>query len=104
MFKLKVDPTFKAKVAIPVAGGEPKPITFIFKHRTRSALREWSSDPEVMKKEDVDYLMDMVTGWENVDEEFSRDALHTLLENYGGASFAIRDAYLAELTQQRLGN
>lgn len=104
MFKLKVDPTFKAKVAIPAAGGDPKPITFIFKHRTKTALNEWINSPGVKDLEDVDFLMEVVAGWEDVDAEFSKDSLHTLLENYMGASFAIRDAYLNQLTQQRLGN
>lgn len=104
MFKLKADPTFKAKVAIPVPGGEPKNVIFIFKHRTRSGLNDWIADPKVKEMGDLDFLMEFVLGWEDVDAEFSRDALHTMIENFGGASTRIRDAYLAELTAARMGN
>jgi hypothetical protein len=104
VFKLKADPTFKAKVDIPVAGGDTKPLTVFFKHRTRSGLKEWIDDPETGAKKDLDFLMDFVVGWENADEEFSRDALDTLIEHHGGASSALRDKYLQELTGQRLGN
>lgn len=104
MFKLKVDPTFKATVDIPVAGGGTKPLTVIFKHRTRTELKEWINNPETEGKNDIDFLMDFVMGWDNADTEFSRDTLDTLVENFGGASAALRDKYLQELTGQRVGN
>ena len=39
--KLVANPTFKANVGIPVAGGESVPVEFTFKHRTKTALDEW---------------------------------------------------------------
>jgi hypothetical protein len=38
--KLVANPTFRAKVGIPVAGGPEVPVEFVFKHRTKTALDE----------------------------------------------------------------
>ena len=37
-FKLVAEPTFKATVNIPVAGGDSEPVEFTFKHRTKDQL------------------------------------------------------------------
>ena len=59
-FKLAVAPTFKAKVAIPVHGGESVELNFEFKHRTRDQLSELMKGIE--KRKDVDLMEDILAG------------------------------------------
>lgn len=82
LLSLKPDPTFKAKVPIPRPGGEPVTVQFTFKHRTR---REFAA---------------VLAGWD-LDDEFTRENVATLLEQYGGSASAIADVYVRELTGAR---
>lgn len=41
IFKIKADPTFKAKVGIPLPGGKTADVEFEFKHRTIDAWKEF---------------------------------------------------------------
>ncbi len=104
MFKLNPNPTFKAKVGIPTPGGKTQDIEFEFRHRTVSAFDAFIRDEKVRTMDNLDFVMELVVGWSGVDADFSRDAVSTLLENYHGAAFAIRDAYLSELSAARLKN
>lgn len=104
MFKLKADPIFKAKVDIPVAGGDPQSINLHFKHRTKKELNDWISSERMKTLNDLDFLMDVVMGWDDADEPFSREALETLIENHMAAPDVIRDKYLSELAKGRVGN
>jgi hypothetical protein len=104
MFKLNAQPTFKAKVDIPIPGGTTEPLLVEFRSRTRSELAAWTSADETKGKDDAAWLMGIVVGWSDADEPFSEKALRKLCENYLGASFAIRDTYLRELSGNRLGN
>ena len=51
--KLNPEPTFRAKVLVPVAGAAPVAVDFSFKYRTRSELREFVKSladlPEVVR-------------------------------------------------------
>jgi len=99
---LVAEPTFKAKVAIPVAGlSGPVEIIFEFKHRTKSDLAKWMEGAK--DRLDIDSVMGTVVGW-GFDDEFSRDNVQLLLENHHGASRAIASKYLSELMALRLGN
>jgi hypothetical protein len=55
-------PTFALKVAIPVPGKKAVDVEFTFKGRNREEFREYLDASS--SKEDVDALMDTVTGWE----------------------------------------
>lgn len=98
---LVASPTFKAKVGIPVAGGDTVDVEFTFKHRTRKELGEFIQPGD--ERGDLDTVMACATGWELV-EEFTRDNVETLIENYGGAALAIYLKYLDELSGQRTKN
>ena len=104
MFKLNPNPTFRAKVGVPVPGGAPQEIEFEFKHRTASALNDFINDPKTRALDNEDFVLELAVGWSGIDAEFNRQSLTTLFENYHGAAFAIRDKYLSELTAARLGN
>jgi len=102
MLKLKADPTFKAKVAVPVPGQKAVEITVEFRHMTREQFLAWANPPE--PRTDIDTVMAIVCGWEGVDTAFSRESVELLLQNYHGASYAIGERYGSELNLARLGN
>jgi hypothetical protein len=103
-FKLKANPTFRMKVAIPVAGGASVELDAEFRHFTRSQLQAFSSADATTSRSDVDTLAEIMSGWHNVDEPMTREALDVLVENYAGAAAAIVTTWLRELAAQRLGN
>jgi hypothetical protein len=94
-------PTFKATVGIPVAGSEPVPVEFTFKHRTKSALDEFVKSR--VDQSDVDSFMAMVEGWELTDP-YNRESVELLLENYIGTGLATFRVYLDQLVQNRIKN
>lgn len=103
MAKLKLvpSPTFTAKASIPVAGGADVPMGFTFKHRTRTELDEFGKG--LAKQSDADAFMDMLTGWE-FDEEFNKENIELLLQNYQGAALAVYDTYKTELVKAKAKN
>lgn len=98
---LTAKPTFTAKVAIPVPGEKPVEVEFTFMGRTRDKFRELY-DASV-PREDLDMVMDIVSGWD-LEDAFTRENVDTLLQNYLGAATAISTKYIAEMNQARLGN
>lgn len=98
---LNAAPTFKAKVGIPVAGGQPVEVEFTFKHRTRTDLDEFIKTRA--GQSDVDTFMDMVTGWD-LEDGFSRENVERLLENYIGTALATYRTYIDELIQAKAKN
>lgn len=99
--KLIANPTFKAKVGIPVAGGDPVEIELTFKHRTKSALDEFIKTRT--EKSDSESFLDMVVAWD-LDDVFSKDSVDTLLENYAGAGLATFRIYIDQLIQAKIKN
>lgn len=98
---LKANPTFHAKVGIPVAGASPITVDFTFKHRTKSELDAFMKSRADVT--DVDTVMAMVEGWE-LDEPFDREGVELLLENYAGAALALYLAYVDELLAAKRKN
>ena len=81
--KLNPEPTFKAKVGIPVPGSRPVDVVFTFKHRTREEILEWVQ--ESRDDTDAESVADAAAGWD-LDDEFTpeniQEALSTaLVEN-----------------------
>ena len=99
--KLEAEPTFKAKVNIPIPGGDPAPVEFTFKHRTRDAVLAWMD--EIKGEKDSDAILTMASGWE-LDDEFNAKNIDLLCQNYLGAGKAIFETYLSELRGQRAKN
>jgi hypothetical protein len=104
-FTLALAPTFKATVLIPIPGGKPEPIEFIFKGRTRDEFKEFVDGIQANdgKSTDADTVMDIASGWD-LSDAFDRENIEMLTTNYLGAARAIIEKYFSELTQARLGN
>lgn len=106
---LKANPTFKAKVAIPVPGGDDGVMTFTFKHITRAELeaRTAAINGKVERGEtlptDVETVLECAVGWD-LDEPFNAENVEVLLNQYHGAGRAIALGYALELTKARQGN
>lgn len=114
MFTVNPAPKFWADVEIPVPGHEkPADIYIEFKHKTQEQLEEWSEKgralAESQKKQakidvDTEFIAEIVCNWENVDTDFSEQALRTVLNNYAGAGRAIILTYRRELAEGRRKN
>ncbi|MFJ2989953.1 phage tail assembly chaperone [Collimonas sp. NPDC087041] len=101
-FKLNPNPTFKAKVDIPVPGDKKQSIEFEFKHKDKDAFKEFIGTIE--KLSDVDTILAISVGWSGVDADFSPESVALLVKNYHAAAQAIYRKYADELIQGRLGN
>lgn len=99
--KLNPEPTFKAKVGIPVPGSRPVDVEFTFKHRARDEILAWLDDNR--DATDVQSVEQCVVGW-GLEDEFSRENVERLCNNYPGAGMAILAAYLDELRGARAKN
>ena len=100
MFALQPKPTFKSEVTIKSPDGEGK-IKFEFKHRGKSALKEFFEPPAAGEKalDDADLILDMAVGWEGVDEKFSPEAVGKLVDNYPSATKSVFDEYIRALVE-----
>lgn len=66
MLKLTPAPTFKAKVGIPIPGGDkPVQVEFEFRAMSRTELQQWFTDSR--DRPDEERLPLVVTGWAGVD-------------------------------------
>lgn len=99
--KLNPEPTFKAKVGIPVPGGRPADVQFTFKHRTRDEVIDWLDGSR--EASDVQSVMDCAIAWD-LDDEFTAENVERLCNNYTGAGMAIVGTYLDELRGARAKN
>jgi hypothetical protein len=98
---LTANPTFKAKVMIPVAGAPAVPVEFTFKHRSKEAFSDWLKN--ISDKEDPDLVLEVASGWE-LEDAFDRDNIALMCENYMGAARALIEKYISEQTAAKLGN
>jgi hypothetical protein len=103
MFKIKANPTFKAKVAIPLPGEGFHNLVFEFKHKRRGEFAELIKNGVLDTKSDLDAVLDICVGWE-LAEPFNRENVEELLEEYHGAAQAIVLTWGRELSGARLGN
>lgn len=106
---LQPNPSFKHTVYLPVAGNDaPEALELIFKHMTRSAIRDIYEQGITEKygegaAGEVKFFMDMVSGWD-IAADFTAENVTAFLENYAGAGEFIFHAYMDEITKARLGN
>lgn len=103
--KLNPDPTFKAKVGVPVPGGRAAEVEFTFQYRSKTALAEWHEQVQELPKDanEVELLRTFVAGWD-LDDEFCDDNIRRLCDSYPGAAAAAIDVYLRESWGARRGN
>ena len=95
MFALQPKPTFTKEVVLTIPGGGEGKFKGIFKHKGKTELQEFFasiSDTE-KPRADIDSVMEVLVGWEGVDQKFSKENVEILLENYFGAAIAILNAY-----------
>jgi hypothetical protein len=97
---LNPDPTFKAKVAVPVPGGTAD-VECVFKYRDRKALDAWIDTTR--EAGEVDVMLDMLAGWD-LDDPCDRENVERLCNAYPGASREVTARYLRELAGIRQGN
>lgn len=100
-FSLTPNPTFKAKVEIPVPGGDTATLEMTFKHKTRDEFRAFTDG--LAGRTDADIVMDVAEAW-SLEEKFTPANVEKLTQNYLGAGMAIMNAYFAELAGARKGN
>lgn len=99
-FTLQPNPTFKANVKIPRAGDEDGELTFTFKH---IPLKELAALEKMDDKTALDFIEGITTAWA-LPDEFNRDNLDMLLNNYPGALQSITETYYRELLGNRQKN
>lgn len=103
MFKLQPNPTFKAMVAIAIAGQDkPAEIEVEFKYLGRAAVRAFFDGLD--GKSEAEALAEIVVGWSGVDAPYGQQALATLLDNYPTAAFDFFEAFRRELLEARRKN
>lgn len=99
--KLQPDPTFKAKVAIPVAGSSTVDVEFTFRHRARDELQTFIESSA--EREDADTIMEMASAWE-LSDAFTRENVDLLVQNYIASGRAVFEKYVDELVKARAKN
>lgn len=102
MVKIVASPTFKATVDIPSAGGQTVSIEFEFKHKTRTAFLAWAKPDVPQANEDA--VLEIASGWTDIEDPFNRDSLTILFENFQAAPTAICEKYAQELLLGRAKN
>lgn len=97
------NPSFEAPARITVPGqaalGE---FIGIWKHKDRKALNDFTRRLGDMS--DIEAIGEILIGWREVDEEFSTEALQTLLDNYPASPEELMEAYFIGLQESRLKN
>lgn len=106
MFALQPKPTFKSDVTFVTPGGGEGKIKFEFKHKGRKALKAFydSLSEGDKSRPDHDALLEIIAGWEGVDEKFSAENLEILIDNYPTISLAIFEAYNKGLFEAKQKN
>lgn len=99
--KLVADPTFKAKVAVPVPGAASSPVEFTFKWRKRAEVVAWLESAGDMT--DAEIIIDCASAWD-LDDEFNAENAAKLCDVYAGAGREFVSTYLDELRGVRAKN
>jgi hypothetical protein len=99
--KLNPNPTFTAKVPIPIPGGDPVLVEFTFKHRTRDDFRAWLTSGT--DRDDTQTIMEAANAWE-LEDKFDELNVGRLVQNYIGAPATVVQTYITELAKAREKN
>lgn len=102
---IKADPTFTATVEIR-RPGEAGPMKFrgVFKHRTRDEFASLARVSSEAPQDDLDAVLGVLVGWEDMAESFTRENVAALLQNFHCAADDIASTYVRELGAARSGN
>ena len=104
MLKLQAEPTFVSAVIIPSPWGDQK-IKMVFKYMDTDEFESYiknNADRQNMSNEDV--IMEIASGWHEVDGEFNKENVALLCKKYHQAAAKIVNAWMENNTQARLGN
>lgn len=104
MFSLTPNPTFWAKAAISIPGGDPAEIEVQFRHKGRAELAEYFQRLGTLAVSDVDAVAEIVADWRGVDQPYSKEALATLVDRFPAAARDLLTAYNRELMESRRKN
>lgn len=102
MLKLQPNPTFEWPVMIVAPGGEQTEIIVIFRHKGRTDANAFIDQAREM--DDIDAMMAIVAGWRDVDGEFDRTNMASLIDAYPAAAPAIFSAWIAGLAGAQTKN
>ncbi|MDP2808639.1 MAG: phage tail assembly chaperone [Rhodocyclaceae bacterium] len=103
VFKLKPNPTFKARVPVSVPGEAVSPeIVVEFRALGKKAVVDYFRS--LGGKSDAEALAGIVVGWEGVDADYSAETLAQLLDNYPAAAADLFEAYRRELLEAKRKN
>jgi len=115
MLKLTPNPTFTASLDIDLPGGKKEKVSFVFNYKDKTQYEEFIARCAEGKNQYFDALVEIVSGWDGIEEEFSKDSFALFLKNYHRATQGennelltietrIFHLYVSELTGARLGN
>lgn len=117
--------SFKKVIKVPMIDGSEGSIECVFTYRTRTEFGAFIDEiteaagikaktdedqkfslKELMEKtkdSSADYIMKVVEGW-NLDEDFTRQNVQQLCDEFPGVAAAIMESYRTATTEGRLGN
>lgn len=105
LFTLDPAPTFAWDVALTAPGGESRPLRVVYRHMGKERLALWRAEVAMRPESDeLDILLEVMAGWENTDQPFSREALSRLLDNHHRAAEELYLGFLQGLAGARRGN
>ena len=102
-FNLKPNPTFPAKVDIPVPGGEFMTIGLVMRHRTRDELKALHEQVTSGAIGHAETITAVAVSWD-ADEPLTVETAAELANNYHAAASSIYNAYVDELMGARVKN
>ena len=73
-----------------------------FRHKRKDELKAWFDT--ISGISDIDSMLDIIVNWHNHDDEFSKESLEELMQEYPLAAQAILRKYTEEVTGAKLGN
>lgn len=109
MFQLTPNPTFLAKMEIPVPGGSTQILEIEFKYLPRLEFLKFHEKMQAFNgsEEDDDkyiaLLFSIIKGW-NVDADLNKKNFDKLLDYYPYAAIEIYLTYLKEINRAKAGN
>lgn len=95
------NPTFDAKVPVPVPGSGEVDTVFTFKYRTREEMQKFLAEHKDM--DDTQLVMGCASGWELADP-FDEKNVKEFASKYIAGPAAVFETYCAEMTGARLKN
>lgn len=99
---LTPNPTFKATVMVPVAGGKPVPVEWTFKYRDREEYKEFFATLG-NDTPDADLLLDIGSGWD-LDDPYDRASMEKFARVYMAGPGEVLATYVRELSGAREKN